>query len=393
MHMVGQSAGKRMLGIDAARGVAMLFSCLAHYGWWIEPTHPGATHALTSVGMIATPTFLVLSATVTGWLCQAPTNDSQRTQLKLLNRGLFLLTLGHLLVSLAEAHRDGLVQALSGATIIDDIGLCMLCCALWFPTLRRAEARRPLVIYGIAGYALSWLLILIWHPPVGGWLMLHQALLGPDPLGVHIRFYSSPLLPYMCLFAVGLGSSNYIIDAAQEDRPNSRRVRLIALGCALMSCALLLRVLRWLAERYFSASEFLPLLSSTLTIGGKLPPSPAYVLFYCGAGLAISGLLFILASSRFTVARSVAELTAVVGRASLFVFILQYFVFWTAPDLLGIAPQSRHLLLIFFGGLAANWLAAWWWDRMGANRFLTLGLRPSRRGLRRDAIDASTRNC
>jgi uncharacterized membrane protein len=379
MQVMRQMTGTRMLGIDAARGMAMLFSCLAHFGWWIEHTHPWATGTLSSIGMVATPTFLLLSGTVTGWLCRKAAEDPQDTaQWKLLNRGLFLLTLGHVLVSLAEAHRDGLVRALSGASIIDDIGLCMVCCALWFPALKGTEFRRRLVTYGIAGYLLCWFVILAWHSPVGGWLMLQQALLGPDVLGVRMHSYSSPLLPYMCLFAIGLGSSDYLVAAAQTDSPRRRR-SLFTLGGALVASALLLRGARWLVEREYHDNGLSPLLSSTLSISGKLPPAPAYVLFYCGIGLTISSVMFALAASRMGIARRIAELVATLGRASLFVFILQYFIFWTLPDLLGITPSNTHLALIFIAGLSVNWLAAWCWNRMRGNRFLTLGIKPPTR--------------
>jgi predicted acyltransferase len=141
-----------------------------------------------------------------------------------------------------------------------------------------------------------------------------------------------------------------------------------------MAGALLLRGLRWLLERESSGAGYLPLISATLTIGGKLPPTPAYVLFYCGAGLIGSCAMFALAASPLRAARRVACLAAVLGRASLLVFILQYFIFWTLPDLLGISPRSSHLALIFIGGICANWLAAWYWNRLGGNRILTLGL-------------------
>lgn len=374
-----------MLGIDAARGAAMLFSCLAHYGWWIGQTQTRATGMLLSIAMVATPTFLLLSGTVTGWLI-CSTDNPQRTQLKLLNRGLFLLTLGHILVSLAEAHRNGLVRALSGATIVDDIGLCIICSALCFRGIRNEEFRRSLLAYGLSGYIFCWLTILIWHPPAGGWLVLHQVLLGPDPLGVSLHTYSSPTLPYMCLFAVGLGSSDYVVAAARPGASSRSRRGLLALGFALVATALLLRGVRWLAELQFQGADFLPVMISTLTISGKTPPSPAYLLFYCGAGIVMSVSFFALASSPSKLASKIATTSAVLGRASLFVFVLQYFIFWTLPDLAGITPGNTHPVLIFVAGVGLNWLAAMLWNRLGGNRLLTLGIK---RGLLERRIEAA----
>jgi uncharacterized membrane protein len=366
-----------MLGIDAARGMAMFFSCLAHFGWWIEFAHPGATNMLSRIGMIATPTFLLLSGTVTGWLCRKAAEHAEDIRGKLLNRGLFLLTLGHVLIALAESHRSGFVRALSGATIIDDIGVCMVCCVMWFSAIGRPDFRRSLVRYGIAGYLLCWLVILAWHPNVGGWLVLRQILLGSDPLGASMPSYTSPLLPYMCLFAIGLGASDYVVRAARTNSSPSSRTSLLILGCALMAGATILRGLLWLLEQG-SGADALPLISWTLTISGKLPPTPAYVLFYGGTGLTISAVFFSMASSHGRAVRALAETVAAMGRASLFIFILQYFIFWTLPDLLGISPGNANLAIIFAAGLALNWLAAWCWNHAGGNRLLTLGIRLSK---------------
>jgi len=369
-----QAATNRMSGIDAARGAAMLFSCLAHYGWWIEGVHPLAEHLLTTIGMIATPTFLLLSGTITGWLCATASKNPRRTRLKLLNRGLFLLTFGHLLISLAEAHRSGsLLRTIAGATIIDDIGLCMLLCAAYFSALQRPEIRRGLVGYGIAGYVACWTLILTWHTSASGWLMLRQALLGSDPLGPVMNSYASPTLPYACLFAVGLGISDRMVAIAREENA-SRRWNLIAIGVGLVFCALLCHLLRVVLDHALGVTGTSRLIDAPLTVGGKLPPAPAYVLAYGGAGLVLCGVFFQMASSRFRPARQVASVAAVVGKASLFVFVLQYFIYWTLPDLVGVTPEDRHVVLIFLAGLGINWFAARGWNQINGNRFLTLGI-------------------
>jgi len=367
-----------MDGIDAARGAAMFFSCLAHFGWWIESPHPRAASTLGDIGMVATPTFLILSGVMTGWLCATSAVNLAGTRYKLLNRGLFLLTFGHLFIALAEAHRNGgLLRTITDSTIVDEIGLFMLICAGVFPTIAVARHRRSLLAFGIAGFAACWAVVLSWHPAPGGWLALRQVLLGPDPLGARTHFYTAPTLQYACLFAIGIGASDAMVRVAQGVRPRTVWRTPLAAGMAMIGAALLLRTARWALDRssgLHGAAAF----DLTSTIAGKLPPTPAYVLFYAGTGLAVAGVLFRLALAQDGPGHRLVEALAVVGRASLFVFVLQYFVYWTLPDLIGLRPTRTPLVTIFLAGLALNWLGALWWNRIHGNRFLTLGIGRSR---------------
>jgi hypothetical protein len=104
----------------------------------------------------------------------------------------------------------------------------------------------------------------------------------------------------------------------------------------------------------------------------KLPPGPTYLLFYGGiASVLVGGL--ILAIERGWWARLLASV-AVVGRASLLVFLLQWFVYWLLVPLLPV--PSRLVLIPYFAiSIAGLWIAAWGWGRIGGNRFITVGLR------------------
>ena len=37
---MNNSGSNRILPVDATRGMVMLFSCLAHFSWWIHATYP-----------------------------------------------------------------------------------------------------------------------------------------------------------------------------------------------------------------------------------------------------------------------------------------------------------------------------------------------------------------
>jgi fucose 4-O-acetylase-like acetyltransferase len=104
----------------------------------------------------------------------------------------------------------------------------------------------------------------------------------------------------------------------------------------------------------------------------KIPPSPGYLVFFTGAALLMFGLLIFL--GRAERAQGLLKWLATIGQVSLFVFVLQYFVFWTLPDLLGIKPD-HYFPLLFAGQIALLWLVALWWGRIGGNRWMRVGLR------------------
>src|SRR3954471_11239631 len=107
MTSIPLHASQRIVPVDAARGSVMLFSCLAHFAWWIHGTYPAASDRLAAIGMVATPTFLMISGAMVGLLCVKAVRTGTDLKSQLFNRGLFLLTVGHLLIALAEAHVGG----------------------------------------------------------------------------------------------------------------------------------------------------------------------------------------------------------------------------------------------------------------------------------------------
>lgn len=357
----------------------MLFSCLAHFAWWIEPVYPTGKMILADIGKVATPTFLLLSGAMTGWLCASPSRDPTATRYKILNRGLFLVTFGHLLVSLAEAHRDGGIwRTMQTASIVDEIGLCMLVCAALYPRLRLAAFRERALITGAALFAACWITVLAWHPASATEIFWRQVFLGPDPLGALLVSYNSPTLQYMAIFAMGLAGGGTLQAVKEEPLLGARIGRfLLTLGLTLASVAVALRVGR-LAANYLHWIEDRPWLDLTTALTAKYPPSPAYLAFFGGTGMALAGGFFLISNSSPRPLRFLGSALAVVGRASLFVFVLQYFVYWTLPDLLGIVPGPRAPW-VFVLDLVIIWVAAWGWGRVGGNRFLTVGLRPRAR--------------
>jgi uncharacterized membrane protein len=90
----------RIRFIDVGRGTAMLFVCLAHFTEAYLRTcgKPGLIASLLSVSMLASPTFMLISGMMLGYLHNTKTNSFQRIKLKLIDRGLFLITIAHVII-------------------------------------------------------------------------------------------------------------------------------------------------------------------------------------------------------------------------------------------------------------------------------------------------------
>jgi uncharacterized membrane protein len=367
----------RIVSIDAARGTAMLFSCLAHFGWWLEPKYPLLESVLSSIGMVATPTFLLLSGATTGVLCASPKGRTIAHKYRLLNRGLFLLTVGHLLISLAESHHDGgLIKTIIGASIVDEIGLAMIFAGVFYIPLHDELVRRRIGQTAIAAFLLLWLGAVLWHPDTQYLRAIRQALLGPDPNGNNLATYTTPTLQYLTVFAMGLSLGSWFAKIGRNDALDFRVAkRLVAWGTRLTLAVVTLCCARIAANRIGIPLSIPFGLDIALKISAKSPPSPAYLAFYAGIGMILTAALIRASRSDIPLLHALVGKLSVIGRASLFVFVLQYFIYWTLPDALGIQPNPLSGPL-FIGDLVILWFAARWWGLVNGNRLLTIGLRP-----------------
>ena len=366
----------RILGIDAARGMAMLFSCLAHFSWWLYPAYPQSSTLLSSVGMIATPTFLILSGAMTGMLCSSSTYTPLQLKYRLLNRGIFLLTFGHLLVAVAESHRDGgFVNTIAGNSIVDEIGLSMVIAALCSRFLISSNNRRYISGLAVVLFLILWWLELSLHPTSQAGRILRQALIGPDLLYPNLPSYTAPTLQYVVIFSIGLVGGGWLNNIQQDTKSYSAAVSATFLGsCLLIGFALLLFASKHVVQAFAPLWTNLIFLDRTFQISCKTPPSPAYLLFYSGCGLLITTALMAAALRPSKALHRLVNWLSVLGKASLFTFVLQYFLYWTLPDVLGIRP-GKFAPAIFFSNVALLWYAARWWGSIRGNRFITVGLR------------------
>ena len=87
----------RLLPVDAVRGIAMFFIGVSHISFYlINDSGTLATNA-RAIGFVAAPNFLLMSGLACGYqLAHSPT---AATALRIVDRGLFAVLVGHLLVT------------------------------------------------------------------------------------------------------------------------------------------------------------------------------------------------------------------------------------------------------------------------------------------------------
>lgn len=364
---------QRIVPVDAARGSVMLFSCLAHFAWWIHGTYPAASDVLAAIGMVATPTFLMISGAMVGLLCAKAARTGADLKSQLFNRGLFLLTVGHLLIALAEAHvGGGVFGKLRSVTVVDEIGLCTLVAAFFVRQLGDLRTCRRLAAGAVVVLGIAWLFNLFWAPPLGLPLDLDASLMGGNALAPEISRHS-PVLQHLAIYVIGFSVGHFFARSA-ERRLSMHTIaeRFLVSGTTLIAAALALRLLRLC----FDAAGYMATqaLDITATVTQKSPPSPAYLLFFGGCGLLLVAFMFRVAVSARPASATILEWLAVIGRASLAVFILQYFLYWTLPDLIDVHP-NRWCAAVFFANVLLITFAAVIWGRIRGNRWLTFGIK------------------
>jgi hypothetical protein len=140
------------------------------------------------------------------------------------------------------------------------------------------------------------------------------------------------------------------------------------IGLAAVGSAFTLFVVRTLLHRVdagFPGSVWDAVLSPLR----KLPPSPAYFLFYGGCGAFGLSVLMWLHDS--PAVRLYSRCASLLGRTSLFVFILQYVVYFTLFSYFDPGPATLWPLF-FVVSVAAIAGCALLWDRFNLNRFLII---------------------
>ena len=366
----------RMLPVDAVRGIAMFFIGVSHISFYlINDSATLASHA-RAIGYLATPNFLLMSGLACGYqLAQSPTTA---TALRIVDRGLFAFLVGHLLVTASLVYMVPPGTAFEHIVITDSIGV-LLCLA---PLLKHTPAR-ALLWLGAVVYVLSTTFALAWHPTspaaiVGGALLL--AINDGDMPDIG---WTSPTLPYLGIFLVGVGLGKLIQVSRRGGGLELLSKRLAVAGSLAILAAVVVNSGRHFVkpflESHATPKNWADVVLTTLNVRHDMPPTLAYGLFYGGIGIALVGFLGLLPrhapDSRLV---RWTQLAAVVGRASFVSYIAQQWLIDFIPLWVGfdswLTPWTCPVYLLV-STVIMYWIARAW-GQWRANRYMTLGLKP-----------------
>ena len=346
----------------------MLFVFLSHFALvyiWRSGEIRLAT-LMYDVAMIASPTFMLISGIMLGYLYRTHPSDFARIRVNYIYRGLFLLTVGRLIIFGSHiVYAGGVKEALLWGFATDAIGVSIIVGPMIVGRLTGGQR----ALASVCMYVGSWLLILFWLPESWTSNIIKEFLVGPAGReSTRLLTDSFPLLPWMSMHILGscfgerLGA--YYLEGDQA------AARSLVLKVGLTGCmgGALVAALRF-AIPFNGLTDPEWTRHLLLSPFGKLPPSPAYTLLYGGIGVLI--LYLLLRFEEFPPVTLYVKFTEVLGQTSLFVFMFQYYIYFTFFMLLDL--QFTVLWpLYFIASVALIAIVAQFWKRRDYNRFLDI---------------------
>jgi len=355
------SVRDRIAFIDATRGAGMLFVCLAHFSVGLQYYESGVSARTAglfqAIGMIASPTFVIVSGLTVGLLFSRAGATAHALRIKLLDRALFMLTLGHLVLVLARGTTwfSSAPGGYRATFITDTIAICLIA-GVFLAGRLTPRARAAL---GVGCYFLGWIIFVRWHPSAPLPRLTEEVLAGRP--GHHLDDF--PILMWFGVHQLATLAGERLNNRTTADTFANFGRRLLASGTVMLASGLALRFVsrKWVA---FGTD------AHPFSTWQKFPPGPVYLLFYGGIGVLLVGLLMRFADALWP---WLSRGLGVVGRSSFFTYVVQWFVFTTLVPLLHL-PVGRLWPVYFTLLLAVTYGLAAMWDRARGNRFLTVGL-------------------
>jgi uncharacterized membrane protein len=360
-------AGERVEAFDAARGAAMLLVCLSHFttAYLWPAIGDASSHLLFEIGMVASPTFIALSGMMVGLTSVLYRRSFRSLQVKLTDRALFILTVGHLLLIVAEFARSG-SSVLRSTQMTDVVAVCLVI-ALWLTPVTRPRTRVGL---GLAVLATAWILIFRWTPAGTSGAVAKEILVGTGPEA--LMSYTVPVLQWLGVYLICTALGQRIGSAyARHDRTAVERTFAV-IAVASIATAAALRIssspFRALAVHSTHPWAYGPLFSPW----AKNTAGPVYILFFGGLGMALVYVVVIMSHRQIgtRALRSVAQ----IGRSSLATFLVQQYLYFSV--LWAVSPRgARAWPVVFIVSLIPVFVFGRVWDKRQLNAKLTVGLR------------------
>jgi peptidoglycan/LPS O-acetylase OafA/YrhL len=354
---------QRVQFLDAARGSAMFFVLLSHFGFTFFPNQADTLPAaMRFVGMVASPTFMVLSGLILGFLYRTSPGSFERLRIKLADRGLFLLTVGHLV--LLASHQ---LYTWRFFHITDTIGVCMLV-QPWVVSKLRPRDR---LVLSAALFLGSWAVVECWLPAGPTAHLLKETLFGSLTAQNYYRF-AFPLVPWFSLDLAATSLGDYVGGHYLRGDDSGIQRLLMRIASAALLAAASGRAIYHVLLRLMPGNSAMIAAGRLSSLFQKQPPGLLYIFFYGAIGLwLVAGCMFLERTGHL---RRQFAFTTMLGRTSLFVFLFHWFVY-----LIAILSLRDHLPFawawpVYFVAsavLVTSSAAAWY--RLGFNRFITVG--------------------
>lgn len=340
----------------------MALVCLSHFtpAWFPSMELPGPQRWLGVVTLVASPTFVLLSGLLLGWRFRSAPDRFPRFRARLLDRAVFLLTVGHLAIAASHLRRMSVGGEQPMLVVLTDVIAVAL---LVGPAVVARFGVRGRLAVAAPLYAAAWGLVLAWTPPEGVARVVKAVLVGLRPSEGDIGGYCVPVLPWLAVYLAATCVGD-LLARRSEGRDLLDCPLLWRAGVAAMAVAVLQRVL--VLGLVDQGVEQLAMSSVTWQ---KLPPGPAYLLFNGGAGLVM--LAFLAQLRRVAAGEAATRWLALLGRHSAAVFIAQFYVYSILVPIL--APEVHVAWPLAFAatGLLLTGFA-WTWERFHLERLLTV---------------------
>ena len=352
-------ASARINTIDGARGLAMVFVMFSHFteSYLLLNNKPNLLFLTLKIGHIASPMFMLISGTLLGYLYFMNRDNYSKIRKRYVDRGLFLIIVAHLLILISFMplifHFD---KPLKVSFVTDSIGLNMIVVSIVMDKLSATKR----FLSGIILLGISWLVILLGSP--------HNLLVSNIEeltFGVlhHRKFFDTfPFIPWLGIYLIGsvLGErlGNFIT------KNYLKKVYLLFLLSGLAAIVI--------AFPFYEMRKLLNLgdyLHYMFTYYQKNPPSIEYFLFYGGISLIILSLMFIL--NNFAILKKIMKPFEIIGRSSLFVFVIQYYFYFFLLVFFPI-PYTKLWPIIFIISLILVYYFSTLWDKNGMNKYITV---------------------
>jgi uncharacterized membrane protein len=357
----------------------MLFVCLAHFADvffnGVSPLTELLSDLSHKIGKVGTPTFVILSGLVLGYLFKSKREQFEASHLHLIDRALALLITGHILIVACIVTKLGLSMGMRVALVTDMIALCVILGSL----VIKVTPSYSRIILGLAIYATSWIAEVVWNPDQRLLLTVKAIIVGDVPLsksGTGSAFpfpIFFPILPWFAVYILSSCLGERIAALHHNGMKQTTHRSLFKIGGLMLGFGLTLKMIQTLFF-HFHILETESIVSTLMYPSQKFPPGVCYILVYGGTGLLLTAFFFWIEGAGLL--RRVSEAMRTVGRASMGVFAAQFFIYYTVFSLLVSHTNLAPLYMWPVYWLVSLYLLfkfAQFWNRAGLQSFLSVG--------------------